>query len=79
VLQPWLRQILDPNTSPRSAIPGATVQITTGPDAVSGAACSAGGGCTVTLTIQWTQNGSLNPDGTSITRSQTFSYQFGLS
>lgn len=78
-LQPWLRQILDPNTSPRSAIPGATVVIATGPDAVSGSACAVATGCTVTLTIQWAQNGSVNTDGSSVMRSQTFTYQFGLS
>ncbi|MBB4844776.1 type IV pilus assembly protein PilV [Paucibacter oligotrophus] len=76
-LRPWLTQILDPNTS-RNAIADATVVIATGPDAVKGTACAVATGCTVTLTIQWTQNGSVNADSSSVTRSQTFTYQFGL-
>ena len=76
-LQPWLRQVLDTGQS-RNALPSASVTIATGPDASRGTACSATNGCSVTLTIQWAQNGSVNTDGTSVLRTQTFSYQFGL-
>lgn len=76
-LQPWLSQVITTSQSPY-ALPSASVTIATGPDASRGTACSATTGCTVTLTIQWAQNGSINTDSTSVLRTQTFSYQFGL-
>jgi len=86
VLQAWLKQVLLPTTNSAgtanangspNALPNGTVVIATGPDAASGAACSATAGCTVTVTFQWSQNGAVS--GTpGITRSQTFNYQVGL-
>lgn len=76
-LRAWLKQMVDP-TSSTVALQGASVLIATGPDAASGSACSSTSGCSVTLTVQWSQNGSAETGGASISRTQTFNYQFGL-
>lgn len=68
-LQDWLTQAT-------GALPAGTITLATGPDAGSGAACSLTGGCTVTMSMQWTQVGA--PGIGSATRTQTFYYQFGL-
>jgi hypothetical protein len=74
-LQDWLASL----TTGSSALPGALIGIATGPDVVSGAGCSSTTGCTVTMTISWTQNPNAATGVTSaITRTQNFSYQFGL-
>ena len=75
-LRAWLTQLLDTTASP-AALPNATVQIATGPDASSGAACTSSTGCTVTVTVTWSQNGS-STNGGALSRTQTFNYQFGL-
>ena len=62
-LQPWLQQA--------TALPNAQVQIATGPDSASGAACAQYTGCTVTMVITWTQV------GTTPNRTQTFLYHLG--
>ena len=75
-LQPWLAQLLTTSTS---ALPQGSVTIATGPDAASGAACSAAAGCSVTMTISWVQGGKPGGAGTAdVSRSQVFYYQFGL-
>lgn len=68
VLQPWLLQAT-------TALPAGQVTIATGPDSASGAACTRYGGCTVTLTIQWTQVGAGG--SANLNRTQTFFYQLG--
>lgn len=74
-LQPWLAQL----TTGSTALPGASITIATGGDAVAGGSCSSTTGCTATVTLSWTQNASADAGQTAaITRSQTFSYQFGL-
>jgi Tfp pilus assembly protein PilV len=74
-LQPWLAQL----TSGSSALPGASIVIATGGDAVAGGSCSTTAGCTATVSISWTQNANASAGQTAaITRTQTFSYQFGL-
>ena len=74
-LQPWLAQL----TTGSTALPGASIVIATGGDAVAGGSCSASTGCTSTVSISWTQNANASAGQTSaITRTQTFSYQFGL-
>lgn len=75
ILQPWLSQLLNTTTSP-AALPGATVVITTGPDAATGSACSSDG-CSVQITVSWSQNGNTTNGGNAMSRSQTFNYQFG--
>lgn len=75
-LQGWLAQLL---STAGTALPGGQVVIATGGDAVAGGSCSTTTGCTATVTISWTQ--SANADAgqtTAITRTQNFSYQFGL-
>lgn len=71
ILQPWLLQATQ-------ALPNGAVTITTGPDAASGTACSVATGCSVTLTLAWTQVGAPGPNSASVTRSQVFYFQFGL-
>jgi len=74
-LQPWLAQL----TTGSTALPGASIVIATGGDAVAGGSCSATAGCTATVSISWTQNANAAAGQTAaITRTQTFSYQFGL-
>lgn len=68
-LQPWLTQTL-------AALPSASVTIATGADASSGFSCSAMTGCTVTLTMTWSQVAA--PGVAARTRSQVFNFQFGL-
>jgi len=68
-LQTWLGLVT-------STLPGAQVTIATGPDSASNAACAVATGCTVVLTLQWTQVGA--PGVAAATRTQTFYYQFGL-
>lgn len=77
ILRPWLTQITTRGTSP-VALANASVQIATGPDAASGNACTATAGCSVTLTFTWSQNGSADTGGATVTRTQVFNYQFGL-
>ena len=73
-LQNWLGQVTTAASSP-AALPNASVQIQTGPDAGTGNTCATAitspTGCSVTLTIRWSQN------GTTQNRSQIFYYQFG--
>ncbi|MBV8379631.1 MAG: prepilin-type N-terminal cleavage/methylation domain-containing protein [Paucibacter sp.] len=84
-LRAWLTEVLQPlaivNSTTTSGSPNylanGSVVITTGPDASSGAACSASSGCTVTVTFQWTQNGAVS-GSPAITRGQTFNFQIGL-
>lgn len=71
-LQPWLYAVNDTATG----LPGAQATIVTSPDTGSGTACAVSSGCTVKLTLQWTQIAS-NGNAAS-TRSQVFYYQFGL-
>jgi Tfp pilus assembly protein PilV len=68
-LQPWLRQTT-------AFLPTASVAIATSNDAGFGTSCAASTGCTVTMTVSWTQAASVGIGGS--TRSQTFYYQFGL-
>ncbi len=71
-LQRWLTEVT-------AALPDASVVIATGPDAAAGGACTSSGGCSSSLTIQWTQNGNPNSNATAgLTRTQTFNFQFGL-
>lgn len=63
-LQPWLKQAT-------SALPAANVTIATSADSASGAPCDRHNGCTVTLTVVWTQVGGAG------NRTQTFLYHFG--
>jgi Tfp pilus assembly protein PilV len=71
VLQPWLKQATD-------ALPAGQVTIATGPDAGSNSACTATSGCSVTMTMQWSQVGAPGANATETNRLQTFYYQFGL-
>lgn len=68
-LQPWLQQVF-------GFVPDATVVIATGPDVVSGQACSSSTGCAVSLSIRWSQY--LGAGGLAVPRQQDFFYQFGL-
>jgi Tfp pilus assembly protein PilV len=68
-LQAWLAQVT-------GALPSAQVVIATGPDAGTGATCSATAGCTVTMSMQWSQVGA--PGHAGANRAQTFYYQFGF-
>lgn len=68
-LQPWLLQAT-------GWLPNASVAIATSNDAGFASACSATGGCTVTMTLSWTQVSDAGIGAS--TRSQTFYYQFGL-
>ena len=72
-LQPWL-------TNVTSGLPGASIVIATGPDAAGkNSGCDSSSGCSVTLTLNWTQNGNPNANsGAGISRQQTFYFQFGL-
>lgn len=70
-LQPWLTQAL-------ATLPAGTVSIATSGDAASGNPCSPSTGCTVTLTLSWTQVASAGINASDVTRSQTLYYQFGL-
>jgi len=63
-LQPWLTQAT-------AALPAAQITIATGPDSASGLACSRYNGCTVTMTVVWTQVGA------TANRTQSFLYRFG--
>ncbi len=71
-LQPWLYAVNDRATG----LPGAQATIATYADAGSGTACAVSSGCTVKLTLQWTQIASSGQAAS--TRSQVFYYQFGL-
>ena len=68
-MQAWLTQAT-------GALPSGSITIATGPDAGSGAACAVATGCTVTLTMQWSQ--VAMPGQAGATRSQNFYYQFGF-
>lgn len=70
-VRPWL-------TTATNALPsGSTFTITTGPDAAgTNTACDSASGCTINLTITWTQNAS-NTTGT-VNRVQQFSYQYPI-
>jgi Tfp pilus assembly protein PilV len=68
-LQAWL-------TTATGGLPSAAITIATGPDAGSGTACSVTAGCTVTMSLQWTQVGAPGVAGGS--RAQTFYYQLGF-
>jgi Tfp pilus assembly protein PilV len=70
VLQPWLKQATD-------AMPAGQVTIATGPDAGSNTPCSTSG-CSVTVTMQWSQVGAPGANASETKRLQTFYYQFGL-
>ena len=69
-LQPWLAQATGAVSTSLIALPAAQIAIATSADSASGAACNQHLGCTVTMTVQWTQVGSSN------NRSQTFLYHF---
>lgn len=75
-LQPWLYAVNDLTTG----LPGAQATIETFPDTGSGTACAVSSGCTVKLTLQWTQVASnIAASATAApTRTQVFYYQFGL-
>lgn len=76
-VQPWLTALLSTQANP-SALPQGSVSITTGPDSASGNACSSAG-CSVSMVIRWNQTVRGNvPEPGAQTRSQAFSFQFGL-
>ena len=71
-LQPWLKLV----TTPATGLPGAIATVSTGPNSATGAACTQFSGCTVTLQLQWTQVGAPG-SASNLSRSQTFTYDFG--
>jgi len=81
-LQPWLRSVTD-TTQPAAGVPPiglpngrVTIQTSADTSTSSGTACAVASGCSVMLTLSWTQvagNGAA-----AATRSQFFYYQFGL-
>lgn len=71
-LQPWLKVV----TTPATGLPAAVATIATGPNSATGAACTQFSGCTVTLTLQWTQVGAPG-SASNLSRHQTFTYDFG--
>ncbi len=79
-LQPWLTSLTDTTVRvagvPPSGLPGGQATIQTFPDVGNGTACAVATGCSVALTISWTQVASNGAAAT--TRSQNFYYQFGL-
>ncbi len=79
-LQPWLYALTDTTVAasgvPPAGLPGGSATIQTFADAGSATPCAVVTGCSVKLTISWTQVAS---NGTAAsTRSQIFYYQFGL-
>ena len=81
-LQPWLTTLTAPPVSganvPPTGLPNgsATIQTFNDTSMTSGTTCAVASGCSVMLTLSWTQvagNGLA-----AATRSQVFYYQFGL-
>ena len=79
-LQPWLYALTDttvaPGGPPPAGLPGGSATIQTFADAANATPCAVVTGCSVKLTISWTQVASNG--AAASTRSQTFYYQFGL-
>lgn len=78
-LQPWLYSLTDTTSGtgvPPAGLPGGSATIQTFADAASATPCAVVTGCSVKLTISWTQVASNG--AAASTRSQTFYYQFGL-
>jgi Tfp pilus assembly protein PilV len=79
-LRPWLYALTDTTSAasgvPPAGLPGGSATIQTFADTGSGTACALATGCSVKLTISWTQVASNG--AAASTRSQTFYYQFGL-
>ena len=74
-LQPWLYSLTDTGKATATGLPGASAKVETFADAAGiGSTCTVASGCTVKLTLQWSQPGSA----TVTTRTQIFYYQFGL-
>ncbi len=67
-LQPWLQQAT-------TQMPAGQITIATGPNTSSGTACAIVSGCTVTLTMSWTQVGAPGA-GAASQRSQVFYFAF---
>ena len=81
-LQPWLRSVTD-TVQPARGVPpiglpngSVTIQTSADTSTSSGTACAVASGCSVKLTLSWTQVAGNGLKST--TRSQVFYYQFGL-
>jgi Tfp pilus assembly protein PilV len=78
-LRPWLYALTDTTSGtgvPPAGLPGGSATIQTFADTGSATACALATGCSVKLTISWTQVASNG--AAASTRSETFYYQFGL-
>jgi type II secretory pathway pseudopilin PulG len=77
-LRPWLTALTYTGsgvagTQAGGGLPGGQAKIEVFPDTGTGTACAVASGCSVKLTLTWTQVASTTPN-----RSQVFYYQFGL-
>lgn len=76
-LQSWLNEVLTSANS-LQALPNAQVTIKVGADSATGTACAVLTGCSVQLTLVWTQYGNPTSGASGASRSQNFNFQFGL-